>query len=309
MPGWWTGRRLKSLIRRSPIHRFGDRVCSVLMLEIDNDTDSDFDLKGQYIMPGDRGMVRVGDTHNKSSVRHGCALAFVMMAAVVLTAGTLAGCAGSGAKAMAEPVRVPSAHAVAAAPAAPAGPSDGSLWDERGGLGTLFANNKARQVGDIVTVRIVESATATNKATTKTDRSTSLSAGLDSFFGAEKRHPADSPFFNPFGKVAGNIGSEFEGTGSTERRGDLTAYMTARVVDVLPNGTLAIEGNREVRVNHENQLITLTGLVRPRDISADNVIQSTYIADARIAYSGKGVLNDRQKPGWLVRALDKVWPF
>ena len=85
--------------------------------------------------------------------------------------------------------------------------------------------------------------------------------------------------------------------------------MTAQVVDVLPNGNLIIEGNREVRVNAENQMITLTGMVRPRDITADNVIQSTYIADARIAYSGTGVLNDRQRPGWFTRVMDKVWPF
>jgi flagellar L-ring protein FlgH len=80
-------------------------------------------------------------------------------------------------------------------------------------------------------------------------------------------------------------------------------------VDILPNGNLFIEGNREVRVNNENQMMTLTGVIRPRDITANNVIQSTYIADARIAYSGKGVLNERQRPGWLARVLDVIWPF
>ena len=85
--------------------------------------------------------------------------------------------------------------------------------------------------------------------------------------------------------------------------------MTARVVDLLANGNMIIEGNREVRVNAENQLITLTGIIRSRDISSENIILSTYIADARISYSGSGVLNDRQRPGWLSRILDKVWPF
>ena len=78
---------------------------------------------------------------------------------------------------------------------------------------------------------------------------------------------------------------------------------------MLSNGNLIIQGNREVRVNHENQIITLTGMVRPRDISADNVIMSTYIADARISYSGSGIVNDKQRPGWLVRLLDNIWPF
>lgn len=189
------------------------------------------------------------------------------------------------------------------------GPSDGSLWDSRSHFSEIFINAKARRIGDLVTIKIVESASATNKAGTSTDRSSSISAGISNFFNAELDHASDSPFFNPFGSVKGSIGSEFEGTGSTQRSGALTAYMTARVVDILPNGNLFIEGNREVRVNAENQLITLTGIIRPRDISSDNVIQSTYIADARIGYSGKGVLNDRQKPGWLTRVFDKVWPF
>ncbi len=188
-------------------------------------------------------------------------------------------------------------------------PADGSLWDDRGTIGAMFINAKARHIGDIVTIRIVESSKATNKATTNTDRNSSLTAGVDSFFGAEKRFPADQPFFNPFGRISGSIGSDFEGSGTTQRSGDLTAYMTAQIIDMLPNGNLIIEGNREVRVNHENQLITLTGMIRPRDISANNVVQSTYIADARISYSGKGVVNDRQKPGWLTRVLDTVWPF
>lgn len=189
------------------------------------------------------------------------------------------------------------------------GPSDGSLWDNHSHFGEMFINAKARRIGDLVTIKISENASATNKAGTTTDRSSSLSAGISNFFNAELDHPSDSPFFNPFGSVKGSIGSEFEGTGETKRSGALTAYMTARVVDILPSGNLIIEGNREVRVNSENQLITLTGTIRPQDISSNNVIQSTYIADARIGYSGKGVLNDRQKPGWLTRIFDKIWPF
>ncbi|RJQ84829.1 MAG: flagellar basal body L-ring protein FlgH [Desulfobacteraceae bacterium] len=189
------------------------------------------------------------------------------------------------------------------------GPTDGSLFDERAVLGELFINLKARRIGDIVTIRIVENSSASNQASTTTDRSSSLTAGIEGFFNAEKRYANDHPFFNPFSSVKGAINSEFEGTGATKRSGALSAYMTARVMDILPNGNLVIEGNREVRVNAENQQITLTGIIRPRDISADNIIQSTYIADARIAYSGKGVINERQRPGWFTRVLDVVWPF
>ena len=185
----------------------------------------------------------------------------------------------------------------------------GSLWVDNGSLSEMFINAKARRVGDIVTIKIVESSKATNNASTKTDRTTATKVGLTNFFGLENRFPSGSNFFNPFSSVQSDYSNTFDGNGSTARSGDLTAYMSARIIQVLPNGNLVIEGNREVRVNNENQIITLTGIVRPRDISSANIVQSTYLADARISYSGTGVLNDQQRPGWLARILDKVWPF
>lgn len=188
-------------------------------------------------------------------------------------------------------------------------PSQGSLWVEQGGLSEMFINQKARRIGDIVTIKIVETASATNQASTATDRKNDMSIGLTSLFGFENRYTPTSSFFNPFSSLAGGYDSEFEGTGATKRSGALEAFITARIVQQLPNGNMIIEGNREVRVNNENQIITLTGMVRPRDISSENIILSTYIADARIAYSGSGIVNDRQKPGWLTRILDVIWPF
>lgn len=186
---------------------------------------------------------------------------------------------------------------------------NGSLWVEDAPLLTMFSDRKARTVGDIVTIRIAESSAATNKASTATDRTSSLSASLDAFFNAEKGFPADKAFFNPFSKVAGGMSHDFEGNGTTRRSGDLSAYLTALVVEVLPNGNLVVSGSREVLINNENQIIRLTGVVRPRDISADNQVLSTFVADARIAYSGRGVVDDNQKPGWLTTILMKVWPF
>jgi flagellar L-ring protein precursor FlgH len=186
----------------------------------------------------------------------------------------------------------------------------GSLWAENGGsLNEMFANAKARRVGDIVTIRIVENSSATNKATTDTDRDTSMSIGLTGFFNLEDKFPSTSKFFNPFSPVESEYKGKFKGAGTTVRSGDLEAFISARIVQILPNGDFFIEGNREVRVNNENQVITLTGVVRPRDISGDNVIQSTYIADAKISYSGSGIVNDQQRPGWLARLLDNIWPF
>jgi flagellar L-ring protein precursor FlgH len=103
--------------------------------------------------------------------------------------------------------------------------------------------------------------------------------------------------------------SKFAGDGATTRSGTLSAFITCRVVDVRPNGNLKIVGTREVMVNNENQLIILSGIIRPRDISDENVIMSTFISDAKIAYSGSGIVDDRQRPGWLANLLNNVWPF
>ena len=105
------------------------------------------------------------------------------------------------------------------------------------------------------------------------------------------------------------MSSDFDGSGSTSRSGDLSAFITCRVTRVLPNGNLNIVGSREVLVNHETQMIILSGVIRPRDINEDNVILSTFVSGAKIAYSGSGIVNDRQRPGWLANLLNSVWPF
>jgi len=187
--------------------------------------------------------------------------------------------------------------------------SEGSLWQESGPLGGLFQDYKASRVGDIVTIRIVESASASNKATTKTQRNSSVSAGLENLFNLEQRYPPSEPFLNPFSKVKAGLDSSFDGAGSTTRSGSLSAYIAARVTEVLPNGNLRILGSREVMVNNERQYMALTGIIRQGDISSENIILSTYVSDAKIEYSGVGVVHDRQRPGWLGRMLDVVWPF
>jgi flagellar L-ring protein precursor FlgH len=241
---------------------------------------------------------------------------FGSLAWVVILGIGLAGCAG-GFPGTGRPVQSkassyePVKQIVMAPPPVPmpVAPPDGSIWQNDAPLLSLFADQKARTVGDIVTIKIAESSDATNKASTATDRSSSLSASVDAFFNAEKKFPADQPFFNPFSKIAGGMESEFNGNGTTKRSGDLNAYITALVTQVLPNGNLVVTGSREVLINNENQIIELSGVVRPRDISAENQVLSIYVADARISYSGTGVVNDRQKPGWLTTIVTKIWPF
>jgi flagellar L-ring protein precursor FlgH len=196
---------------------------------------------------------------------------------------------------------------------------ENSLWQASNGLSGLFLDTKARNVGDIVTIQIAESSKATNKANTETGRDSSLSAGIDSLFGIEnwwqdtvlRKLGTDMPKVNPFGaaSVSGSMKSDFKGDGTTSRSGDLTAFITCRVTEVLPNGNLRIVGTREILVNHENQVIILSGVIRPRDINDQNVIASRFVADAKIAYSGSGIIDDRQRPGWLANILDVVWPF
>ncbi len=197
--------------------------------------------------------------------------------------------------------------------------NSGSLWQARSSFNGLFIDTKARNIGDIVTVKIDESAQASNKANTETERTSGLEAGIEKLFGIEDwwqdeilpdvngKWPKINPFGNP--SVKGYLKSEFEGDGETSRSGNLEAFITCRVVDVMANGNLKIVGTREVMVNHENQLIILSGIIRPRDISDTNVIMSTFISNAKIAYSGSGVIDDRQRPGWLANLLNNVWPF
>ena len=103
--------------------------------------------------------------------------------------------------------------------------------------------------------------------------------------------------------------NDFEGTGETNRDDTLVATISARVIDKTMDGNLVIRGYREIRVNNETQFIILSGIVRPRDVTANNTIQSSKIAEARIEYSGTGIISEKQQPGWFARGLDVVWPF
>jgi flagellar L-ring protein precursor FlgH len=111
------------------------------------------------------------------------------------------------------------------------------------------------------------------------------------------------------GEVKAGMANNFDGKGETTRSSQLAAYITAQVIQVLPNGYLVIHGSRQVRVNNENQIINVQGVIRTEDINSSNIVLSTYIADARIELIGEGVISDKQRPGWLARVLDWVWPF
>ena len=186
-------------------------------------------------------------------------------------------------------------------------PEEGSLWSARTSV-SPYSDVKARMVGDIVTISIVESAQASKHAKTDTERESDMAGAWTGVFETLAKN------FTINGAAVPNtnaikFSNNFEGEGETTRTSSMIAYVTARVIYVLPNGQLVIRGSREVRLNNETQFITLQGVIRTEDISSNNVILSTYIADARIELTGCGSVSDKQRPGWLASILDLVWPF
>lgn len=230
----------------------------------------------------------------------------VLLCSVVLSAVLLSGCAETKKKTHME---IPRQPVVALQPVEQQPSEDGSFWTDNAALNSMFADAKARDVGDIVTIKIVESSKASNSASTSTGKNTALTLGIDKFLGVENGYPKAGSTFNPFSRIEGAMKNSFDGKGDTTRKGDLSAYMTAKVIDKIPNGNLVIAGSREVLINNEKQLIILTGTIRERDIAPDNVIKSTYISDAKIIYTGVGDVDDTQRQGWLARFLNVVSPF
>ncbi|NPV53849.1 MAG: flagellar basal body L-ring protein FlgH [Firmicutes bacterium] len=155
-----------------------------------------------------------------------------------------------------------------------------SLWKD--GTPSLFVDHKARNVGDLVTVLIMEHAVASNKA--QTSSGNKVGAGLDQGTGLLEFIP----------EAGLGAQSRFAGSKSTSRSGSLVAKMSARVVEVLPDGNLKIQGSQALVINNEKQNIVVTGIVRPEDIGADNTVMSTYVADAEIRYEGKLEVAERQ---------------
>lgn len=192
-------------------------------------------------------------------------------------------------------------------------PNDGrtanSLWGDGGGLVEDF---RARRINDLLTINVSENISGSGAADTNAARTSTLDASVTGFLGA----PLNLNLPNLYGKgntfsptVSGSMGDDFKGTGSTNRTGKIVGMITARVTEVMPNGTLSVESRKEITINHEKQVLILRGLVRPEDISVSNMVASSKVADAEIFLVGDGVLQEKQRQGWLVRILDSVWPF
>ena len=188
-------------------------------------------------------------------------------------------------------------------------PSTNSLWRD---TASLYEDIKARRLNDLVTIRVIENITGSGKADSSAKRKSSLDAGIDNLFGAPLNLNANNFYgggrtFTP--TIKGFMQDDFQGSGETTREGKLIGTITAKVVEVMPNGNLVLESRKEITINNEKQILIFRGMIRPDDIAIDNTVLSSRVTDAEVYFVGKGIIQDKQSPGWLVRVLDKIWPF
>lgn len=184
------------------------------------------------------------------------------------------------------------------------GPTTGSIWTP---ASTSFYHDlKAKRVGDVLTITVLERSDASKEAATKTGRYKDNSADFN-FAGMTA---GSTTILSPVKTgYTGKFDNNFKGAGVTTKSDKMNAYMSATVVDILPNGNLFIRGSRWTKVNEELQQIVLEGVVRPTDISRHNEILSQKIGDAKIFFVGKGPVTAQQRPGWLGQLFDIINPF
>lgn len=185
-------------------------------------------------------------------------------------------------------------------PATPA-PVNGSLFSAASSNLFLFHDLKAHATNDIVTIQINETASATNSANTSTQKNTNATMSAPGAFGLEKSTKLD------FTKLLdASTGLSFGGQGTTTRSGQLQAWLSARVAEVLPNGDLVIEGTKDVTINRERQAMHIRGVVRQVDIGPNNVVSSTAIAHMEVKFDGKGIVSNSANPGFLTWLFSKL---
>ena len=185
-------------------------------------------------------------------------------------------------------------------------PANGSLYTDNAVNGNLLGDFKARRIGDLVFVDVVEASEAVVESGASRKRDSGALTGVVA--GAVETIPL--PGASIAGGIVGALGKRnYEGKGSTQRASEIRARLTARVVEVLPNGDLRIEAMKQVKINKETELVAVTGIVRTSDVGANNSIPTTQIGDLRVEFNGKGVASKDNAPGWLFRLFDKISPF
>ena len=163
---------------------------------------------------------------------------------------------------------------------------------------SLFSDNKATQIGDAITIVVLESTQASNNAATSAGRKSDISLDLS----------ANTGNANPTAINGGlKTGNDFSGQGSTQTSGTISTRISATVDSILANGNLVISGNKKISINGEDQIINIKGIVRTSDIQPDNSVLSYNISNAEITFKGDGIINNAQKPGLITKFLH--WLF
>lgn len=219
----------------------------------------------------------------------------------------------------------PGDHPLATPDPAPP-PTDGAIWRAGTPSGSfLYFDKKARGIGDLVTVVVLENLSAAGSANTTLENETRMGASLSSDIGFTDILQRGASFLLDLLGVDSTVStvssgsqlnvidssriSEFEGDGSTNRESSFQGVVTCRILQELPGGIYHLRGQRRIIVNHELQVVTLEGLVRRQDIALDNSVLSTQLADVKLAFDGIGVIDDKQRPPLLSRILDWAYPF
>jgi len=182
-----------------------------------------------------------------------------------------------------------------------------SLWHDEVSR-PMFADKRATSVGDIITIVVSETSSASKNNETKTEKQSSLSAAIASFLYS----PGASGLLTKKGQLPAmqyNSDIKHDGGGSINNSETVVAKIAVRIIDVLPNHNLVVEGRRETAFSGEKQTIVLRGTVRQDDVASDNTVFSYNVADATIQIIGKGAVTDTQRKGWFTRIWDKLTPF
>jgi flagellar L-ring protein precursor FlgH len=178
-----------------------------------------------------------------------------------------------------------------------------SLWRDDTSH-AMFGDKRACAIGDIVTIVVQENTSASKNNETKTEKNSGLNAAVSTFL-----YPGFLSYKGSMPAVQYNSDLKHDGTGAINNSETIVAHVAVKVMDVLPNHNLVIEGTRETSFSGERQTIVLRGVIRPEDIQSDDTVLSYNVADATISIVGKGTVTDSQRKGWFTRIWDKVNPF
>ena len=219
--------------------------------------------------------------------------------ALLLTAAWLAGCAAVPTAPPAASIHQPMSSRPRPLQAPP--PANGAIFQTTA-MRPLFEDRRARHVGDIITINLVERNVAEKSTNAQTRRTSELTTGISA--------ESSTSLFKPLGLSAtGGTTNQFDGSGAAAAKNAFTGTITVTVIDVYPNGNLLVSGEKIVAINQGHEFIRFSGVINPHHITYANTVQSTQVADARIEYLGSGAISDSSTPPWLQRFFTTLLPL